>query len=83
MHAINMKHDQTIKNKLPFVDTPESVITPIRETIPPYLRKNMNRYPEALPLKLKLNDQVEQRELTEEDADFNRNDEGISVHIFP
>ena len=71
VHAINMKHDQTIRNILPFVDIPESVITPIRETIPPYLRKNMNRYPEVLPLNIKLNDQVEQREITEEDADYN------------
>ena len=75
-----MKHDQTIRNILPFVDTPESVITPIRKTIPPYLQKNMNRHPEALTLNIKLNDQVEQREITKGDADYDarRNDEGIS-----
>ena len=48
----------------------ESVIAPIRKTIPPYL--------EALPTDPELNDQKEQREIIEGDADCVRgNDETI------
>ena len=72
-----MKHDQSIKDILPFVDRNESIITPLRNRIPPYLQKSIDRHPEIIPINQEILGQPIARDIEENDMDFELNPNDI------